>query len=157
MAISTNCPSCGAGYNLADDMAGKNVECKGCKNAFVVEPRMNQNMDYAPLVAGGRTVREYPMGEYRAKLMTELEPLLPGLGIRYTHLLYIYCGDDDPINIVAAETNVFAPDQIHCGIFTPEGRQNLGIMESWVDLETFAAEADSLARQSLGIAPADAS
>jgi hypothetical protein len=138
-------------------MAGKNVECKGCKNAFVVEPWMCPNMAYAPLVAGGRTVREYQMGDYQAKLMTELEPLLPGLGIRYTHLLYIYRAVDDPIYIVAAETSAFAPDQTHRGIFTPEGRQNLGTTESWADLETFAAEADSLARQSLGIAPADGS
>ena len=36
MPIKTNCPSCGAQYKLADEMAGKNVQCKGCKNAFAI-------------------------------------------------------------------------------------------------------------------------
>src|ERR1700738_5025985 len=34
MAISVSCPECGAGYKLADHLAGKKVRCKGCGSIF---------------------------------------------------------------------------------------------------------------------------
>jgi hypothetical protein len=42
MAIKTKCPSCDAQYKLAYKMRGKNVRCKACGNAFVVEAMENK-------------------------------------------------------------------------------------------------------------------
>ena len=36
MGIQANCPNCGASYNLAPAMAGKQVRCKSCQDTFVV-------------------------------------------------------------------------------------------------------------------------
>ena len=37
------------------------------------QPRRYRNFGYAPMIAGGRTVREYQIGDYRAELMTDIE------------------------------------------------------------------------------------
>ncbi|HYT89463.1 MAG TPA: hypothetical protein VEL76_12225 [Gemmataceae bacterium] len=38
MAISTACPHCGNAYHLADTLLGKQVRCKNCQKAFLVQP-----------------------------------------------------------------------------------------------------------------------
>ena len=52
MPIKTNCPSCDAPYNVADQMAGKNVKCTSCGVAFVVQSREKDELaapDHEPL------------------------------------------------------------------------------------------------------------
>ncbi len=45
MAIRADCPECRRSYNLADELLGKTIRCKGCSHVFVVEERPAEGPD----------------------------------------------------------------------------------------------------------------
>ena len=118
--------------------------------------RSYPNFGYAPRIAGGRDVREYSMGAYRAELMTDVRSTA---SVEYSHLLSVFGTDNEPVYFVAAEVNSMAAQfgggSHYMGVFDGEGHASLQDSDEWADLESFAAEADRVAREHLRVDAAD--
>ena len=93
------------------------------------------------------------MGDYRAELMTDVRS---AASVEYTHLLSVFGSDGEPVYFVAAEVNSmaehFGGGSHYMGVFDGEGHASLEDKDEWADLDAFAAEADRVAREYLGVA-----
>ena len=107
---------------------------------------------YAPVIGGGRTVREFRIGDYTARLITDIKSLG---SVEYTHILAVFDAAGDPVYFVASEVNSMVAQlgggTHFLGVFDGSGHVSLDNSDQWSDLETFAAEAVKIAKKQLGI------
>jgi len=115
-----------------------------------MEITYNDSFGYSPLVDSSRIVREFTIGSFSARLLTDIKS--QG-NIEYTHILMVTDADENPAIYVAAEVNgtSFGGDSHFLGVFDGDGHGNYGCDDKWGDLETFAAEGVNIVKNHFGI------
>ncbi len=108
---------------------------------------------YAPVIGGGKTVREIRIGEFDARLITDIEST--GM-VEYTHILAVFDSNGDPVFFAAAEVNSMAAEfgggSHFLGIFDGSGHASLSDDDKWADLDTFANAAVDIVKKHFAIA-----
>gem|GEM_PF-28245 len=133
----------------ADPDAIGELRAKLKESGYLDSPFQASGWDCAPLITNSRSLREHPIGEFRAELMTEIKAL--GI-IQYRHLLCIFDSAGALAGVVAAEFSLSRPEAgPNLCLLSGSGRSNHGENPSCNDLETFAVQAEQLVRSKLNI------
>ncbi|MCE3017692.1 MAG: hypothetical protein LW870_17690 [Pirellula sp.] len=114
--------------------------------------RQQTSFGYAPAIGGGRTVRQFAIGDYNAKLMTNIKSIG---SVEYTHILAVYGTDGNPVFFTAAEVNSmadhFGGGSHYLGVFNGAGHSSIEDNDKWANLEIFAEESIKIVKDHFGV------
>ena len=122
---------------------------------------MGKAREYWPAVKCGKPWKRFRFGDYRALLLTDLEPLG---SIQCLYVLQVFKVPERKLCLcVAAETNRMhgmrrpgdgksgSGGSHFLGLFPGQGHMNFGSSNDWANIEIFAAKAVELARSHLKV------
>ncbi len=120
------------------------------KRLFNAQPK--NSFGYLPSIRGGKTVRQFAIGDYNAKLMTNIKS---SGSVEYTHVLAVYSSDGNPVFFTAAEVNSMAEHlgggSHYLGIFNGAGHVSIEDNDKWANLEIFVEESTNIVKEHFGI------
>lgn len=126
-------------------------------------------MDHPLITGGGQMLRSYQIGSYKSVLVKSPESVGP---IKYLYVMIVFSGNGtEPVLFVTAERNEMQGELLKIaagqtgnpnlgsedngyflGVFSKDGRFNLGASRDWEDQEKFEKKAIEIVRERLRVA-----